>query len=349
MLRDIVYCTWLTIEWCYFLDDAEEIYRDILDFFYDCLLWLQCRLSSRPEQNRNAPLLCLPSEIVLLIAVILPPASKAAFALSCRAMLNTLGRDSLLLRKRDRGKLLPGLEQHSPKHVYCYKCAVLHRKRYRPGGSLRNRRCERKVSIPFISSGMSLPFSWIRQTLNRYEYGPNHRVCGGIPRGACILSYSAHCERWESHEFRITAKGVILKQTSSIEFDREHPEFKHKKPYHGQDHTYHLCLHMSWNRIFNARRLKSKTGTFFKCAQCDTEAMYKLSKRSSGFDYFEVATWTLLGPCRDPFEDRWLAVTTKEGNHLSRPFSGCPEDSIKLDSASVRACFESSPQLPFSF
>lgn len=347
MWQDTVYYRWLNTERCYFLDYIEEIYRNILDFIYDWLSWLRRRFSSRPEQNHNSPMLSLPSEIVLLIAMMLSPASKAAFALTCHAMLNLLGRDCLLLKRKYRGKLLPGLEIDSPKHFYCHTCVVLHRKRYRPGDSLRNRRCERKVSIPFISSGVSFPFSWIRQTLSRYEYGPSHRISRGIPHAGSILSNSRQCERRESHELRITTEGVILKQTSTVYFDREHPDFKDTKSHHANYYTYHLCPHMSWKRIFNARRLKSKTGIYFKCAGCDTEVMYRLSKGSSRFDYFDVATWTLLGPCGDPSEDRWLAVADLDGDHLLRPFSGYPDKCISVDAASVRASFESSPPLPF--
>ncbi|KAL1986985.1 hypothetical protein VTN96DRAFT_5141 [Rasamsonia emersonii] len=296
------------------------------------LLYYLCR-RSRPKQNPNAPIWCLPTDLVIYIAEILPPASAAALVLTCRSMLNTIGRRSLSLKRKDRLELLTILQPDMPKHVLCHQCAIFHCK------YSFYQQCHRKCALRATDGSCCLPFSWAQQIMNRHCYGPNHKLSAKMTYSDELDEHSRFSRR-RTREFRITVNDLIIKQNIVVFFNHNDKLIKDREAFR---YPYSICPHLWWDEVFNAKRLLSKAGIFLKCPVCQTEIRYRLKQVSEQQDSFHLTTWHLLGPCRHPSESQWRLVTEEPGQQHN------PLYITKSAAAPIRLCFKSSPPLPSPF
>jgi hypothetical protein len=179
----------------------------------------------RPKQNPNAPIWRLPTELVLYIAKMLPPASAAAFALTSRPILNTVGRGFLNLKRKDRLKLLTLLQPDMPNHVLCYQCAVFHCK------CSSYQQCHREAALPATDGAYWLPFSWALQLMNRHYYGQNHKVPADIIHFNRLKKYPGF-SRQTTFDFRISTGDLIIRQEVAVVYNRNDKLVKKKeKPF----------------------------------------------------------------------------------------------------------------------
>ncbi|KAK2760897.1 hypothetical protein FQN54_002138 [Arachnomyces sp. PD_36] len=257
----------------------------------------------KPEpllEGSPAAILLLPVDVVRYIVDNIPPPEAAALALSSKAILNTVGRQVLIIESvEDRVEFLKHLEIFYPKHVLCYQCGKFHQ--CQRNAVMHVTPCDAKNGWFISDADHSIradrvPFTIFQGIMNRHRYGGKH----GIPRVPLLHPLFSRSTRWYK-PYRLWAKIVdnelILKRDLFTPFGRE---------------PYFYCPHLKLDdieRYYEYRSWSSTEPVLVQCIFCGTEIRLDFFTSNGEPWRSRVRVWYNLGHCRSPFDDKWQALT----------------------------------------
>lgn len=283
-------------------------------------------------------------EIILCILEQASPASRVAFALTCREWWNGLRNHTAksgfldLPTRRDREEFLQLLEKDVGGLYFCHDCVQLHpwSRRWIIGRNLRNdsRACanETRHAVQLSFHGMLL-FHHARLLMNRQLYGWSHgremmdldrkRSIGGTPRGVRAKRTLVG---------RVLDGELFVKTTLNI----SHVKGKEQKLRRFID-SWHLplCLHVRGGPTSRSGKVIPEIGKgtlavpFVACENaagacpwCFMDYTVTIAKDDGKKGWtIDIDVYRLLGSCRSPFDWHWRVAGEIEELQWNEPRS----------------------------
>ena len=263
----------------------------------------------------------VPRDVLLCVVDKLAPADVAALALSSKAMLNTLGHQALKIdNKDDRRDLLRRFEHRYPDHLLCHQCGVFHLRRRRPRDPvLLYARwhhgipaCDRQSGC-FVnfSTALSISFSLVQEVMNRHRYGREH----GLDLRVMRFDEPRHPEYFQTRAkiFRGQLYLIIQERMQTLRTDDDVESIVRRT-------EIRYCRHFSSRTIWPfpehilhslAQQGGLKQTVYLQCLECSTLVQLQLRRRSilSPSNCITTTAWYRLGPCTNPFDPQWRALT----------------------------------------
>jgi hypothetical protein len=305
-----------------------RLYFKIYQYFYPA--------PTLPSDPAQLPLIYkLPRDIICYLGnEVLPPADRAAFALTGKAFWISLDGEKLLERldpnteenkqqaklKQDRLDFLWRLQHRYPKHLLCSHCAIFHRRQkdstWDPVGISP---CDVKNGI-FRDSNVSLflPFSYAQEVMNRHRYGRAY----GCP--ASDIEYNHDCNNEAARQYadvairgwrerrRLSARVINNELVVKIDLSRLFL-FHDDVTKAGATGILHRGIgsHSGgepWRRQREELKGKEDASLHFRCRKCECELRCKVMDPGYYGEYGEVriSMWLTLGSCETPHDPKWL-------------------------------------------
>ena len=324
--------------------------------------------SKRQRLVKPLVLLDLPTEMVQYIASLLSPSSAAAFALTCKAVRNTIGprwdelrNDAgrmLQIDKRDYyTDFLENLERDCPYFILCKFCCVLHRW-YRQGAPSKTEMvrstphywCHIFDGVISICEKYSIHYIQVKLAMRRHSFGPlwgislDDFACDKINVPLYLGSPGRNCVNNFNAQAKIANDNLFLEVRFTV-WIINGAAMKHELERYGIQ----ICVHdKDLNHLWFAHEIKEHLGMaqckaaneilVSQCAYCPTEfgAQWTEEKENGIARRAEIIMiWKCLGEGGTKRDWKWMSLISEEYSF----YQAYNADIVRFPLGSIRAIF----------
>ena len=285
---------------------------------------LPLRLKSMPiprhdkgseKPPRVPPLLTIDIAAFKHIVLLLYPVDRACLALTCKPLLNTLGRSTISITDfplDDRLAFLQHQTPHFPAHILCHWCGLFHLRAAITSTTAQHICGQRGSTFNFPAvDAYTLLWQDVSPLIREIQTGTLSRPIDGPWPWPPSVPFRAS----QTIEHRVAGGKLLIRTHLRISEVRTPEDIRAVAAQNSI-----MCPHQNYLTLGLLRRLEREHGpVVYECMECRACMMYQVSEAARGWWELQCVVWICVGDGASPIREEWVrAVRCDEKYYPAR-------------------------------